>query len=71
MDDTRPDTGEAAEKALAHEDENAVRAAYCGSDVLEQRRPLMEAWGLFYKGGRVARTGAWEARLKGVTNKTE
>jgi integrase len=47
VDDTRPEAGEAAEKALAHDDSNAVRAAYRGSDMLEQRRPLMEAWARF------------------------
>jgi integrase len=47
VDDTRPTDGEAAEKALAHEDGNSVRAAYRGSDMLEQRRPLMEAWSVF------------------------
>jgi integrase len=50
VDDTRPAAGEAAEKALAHEDDNAVRAAYRGSDMLEQRRPLMEDWGRFCAG---------------------
>ncbi|HEY4251480.1 MAG TPA: integrase arm-type DNA-binding domain-containing protein [Roseomonas sp.] len=52
VDDTRPAEGEAAEKALAHEDSNQVRAAYRGSDMLEQRRPLMEAWGEFCRGPR-------------------
>ncbi|MBB5695504.1 tyrosine-type recombinase/integrase [Muricoccus pecuniae] len=47
VDDTRPEAGEAAEKALAHEDDNSVRAAYRGSDMLEQRRPLMVAWGRY------------------------
>lgn len=47
VDDTRPEAGEAAEKALAHDDDSSVRAAYRGSDMLEQRRPLMEAWGAF------------------------
>ncbi|WP_424135124.1 tyrosine-type recombinase/integrase [Roseomonas chloroacetimidivorans] len=47
VDDVRPEAGEAAEKALAHADENSVRAAYRGSDMLEQRRPLMEAWSNF------------------------
>ena len=47
VDDTRPAAGEAAEKALAHEERDAVRAAYRGSDMLEQRRPLMEDWGMF------------------------
>jgi integrase len=50
VDDTRPEAGEAAEKALAHDDTNAVRAAYRGSDMLEQRRPLMEAWAQFCLG---------------------
>lgn len=47
VDDTCPAAGEAAEKALAHEEANSVRAAYRGSDMLEQRRPLMEEWGRF------------------------
>jgi integrase len=50
VDDTRPAEGEAAEKALAHEDAHEVRRAYRGSDMLEQRRPLMEAWGEFCEG---------------------
>jgi integrase len=50
VDDTRPAEGEAAEKALAHDDDNAVRAAYRGSDMLEQRRPLMAAWARFCAG---------------------
>jgi integrase len=50
VDDIRPSAGEAAEKALAHDDANAVRAAYRGSDMLEQRRPLMEDWGCFCMG---------------------
>jgi hypothetical protein len=57
VDDTRPEASEAAEKALAHEDDNSVRAAYRGSDMLEQRRPLMEAWGKFCT-GRAAKQGA-------------
>jgi integrase len=50
VDDTQPEAGEAAEKALAHDDDNAVRAAYRGSDMLEQRRPLMEEWCRFCDG---------------------
>ncbi|WP_424140089.1 tyrosine-type recombinase/integrase [Roseomonas chloroacetimidivorans] len=65
VDDTRPDAGEAAEKALAHEDENSVRAAYRGSDMLEQRRPLMAAWSAFCvpstKEGKVVALRAKEA----------
>jgi len=33
-----------SEKALAHKDKNAVRAAYARDDLLDQRRPLMDAW---------------------------
>lgn len=34
-----------AERALAHAVTNKVEAAYHRTDLLEQRRPLMEAWG--------------------------
>lgn len=34
-----------AEKALAHTIANNVEAAYHRTDLLEQRRPMMEAWG--------------------------
>lgn len=34
-----------AERALAHAVANKVEAAYHRTDLLEQRRPLMEAWG--------------------------
>jgi integrase len=47
VDDTRPGAGEAAEKVLAHEEGNSVRAAYRRSDMLEQRRPLIEEWSGF------------------------
>ncbi|WP_442792367.1 tyrosine-type recombinase/integrase, partial [Ralstonia sp. AU12-08] len=33
-----------AERALAHTVANKVEAAYHRTDLLEQRRPLMEAW---------------------------
>jgi len=33
-----------SEKAMAHTDRDAVRAAYARDDLLDQRRPLMEAW---------------------------
>ena len=39
------------EKALAHTVGNATEAAYFRSDLLEQRRPLMEDWGGFLEGG--------------------
>lgn len=33
-----------SELALAHADKDKVRAAYAREDMLEQRRPMMEAW---------------------------
>ncbi len=39
-----------AEKALAHTIQNKVEAAYHRTDLLEQRRPMMEAWAEFVKG---------------------
>ena len=33
-----------SEIALAHKDKDKVRAAYAREDLLEQRRPMMEAW---------------------------
>ena len=36
-----------SEIALAHADRNKVRAAYAREDLLEERRPMMEAWGKF------------------------
>lgn len=33
-----------SEDALAHLDQNAVRAAYAREDLLEERRPMMQAW---------------------------
>ncbi len=44
VDDTRPGEAEASEKALAHEDRNAVSRAYRRSDLLDLRTPLMAAW---------------------------
>ena len=35
-----------AERALAHTVANKVEAAYHRTDLLEQRRPLMESWAL-------------------------
>jgi integrase len=40
-----------AEMALAHTVGSAVRRAYQRSDLLEQRRALMQAWGVFLTGG--------------------
>lgn len=36
-----------SEAALAHQDPNEVRAAYARSDLLEKRRPMMQAWADF------------------------
>ena len=36
-----------AERALAHTVQNKVEAAYHRTDLLEQRRPMMEAWEAF------------------------
>lgn len=40
------------EMALAHVDKDRVRAAYARDDLLEERRPMMEAWGEFAAGIR-------------------
>ena len=46
--ETRPDVPwEIAEVCLAHEVGSAVSQAYMRSDYLEERRPVMEAWGAF------------------------
>lgn len=39
-----------AERALAHTVQNKVEAAYHRTDLLEQRRPMMEAWSQFILG---------------------
>jgi len=39
-----------AERALAHSISNKVEAAYHRTDLLDQRRPMMEAWSLFCTG---------------------
>lgn len=39
-----------SELALAHSDQNAVRAAYARADLLEERRPMMVAWAEFALG---------------------
>jgi len=44
VDDTRAAETDAAEKALAHEDANAVRDRYRRSDLFDRRVPLMDAW---------------------------
>jgi len=42
--ETRPEGREVVEAALAHTVRDKVEAAYQRSDLLERRRPLMEAW---------------------------
>jgi integrase len=51
VDDTRPEDADAAERALAHEDPNAVRGAYRRSDLFDRRAPLMRAWAGWCEGG--------------------
>ncbi|MNR24840.1 Prophage CP4-57 integrase [compost metagenome] len=40
-----------AERALAHKVENKVEAAYHRTDLLDQRRPMMDAWAEFVGSG--------------------
>ncbi|ULJ59715.1 hypothetical protein [Wielerella bovis] len=40
----------AAKRALAHTVANQVEAAYHRTDLLEQRRPMMQAWADFVMG---------------------
>lgn len=48
--DTNACLRDVAEAALAHAVENKVEAAYRRSDLLDQRRPLMEAWAAYCRG---------------------
>ncbi len=41
---------EVSERALAHKDSNAVRAAYRRTDYLDERRDVMERWGRYVSG---------------------
>jgi integrase len=41
-----------AERALAHTMKNAVEAAYLRTDLLEQRRAMMEAWALWTRSAK-------------------
>jgi integrase len=43
--ETRTEGREVVERALAHTIKDKAEAAYARSDLLEKRRPLMEAWG--------------------------
>jgi len=42
-----------AERALAHTVKNKVEAAYHRTDLLVQRRPMMDAWAEFVTGSSV------------------
>jgi len=42
--ETRPEGREVVEMALAHTIKDKAEAAYARSDLLEKRRPLMNAW---------------------------
>jgi hypothetical protein len=44
VDDACPEDGEAAERALAREERNAVKAAYARSIMFTRRVMLMAAW---------------------------
>ena len=44
-----------AERALAHTVSNKVEAAYHRTDLLDQRRPMMEAWSIFCTGQLTSR----------------
>jgi integrase len=43
-----------AERSLAHTVQNKVEAAYHRTDLLEQRRPMMQAWADFICGSTIA-----------------
>jgi len=43
--EARPEGREVVERALAHTIKDKAEAAYARSDLLEKRRPLMQAWG--------------------------
>ena len=53
-------THQALERALAHRIANKAEAAYSRSDLLEQRRELMQAWAHYLgdQGGKVVKLAA-------------
>jgi integrase len=61
--ETRPEGREVAERALAHV-VRGVEGAYARSDLLERRRPLMEAWGAFCTSKPADVASLEEARAK-------
>jgi len=58
--ETRTEGREVVERALAHTIKDKAEAAYARSDLLEKRRPLMEAWGRWCV--RTAEIGVIELR---------
>jgi integrase len=57
-----------SEKALAHSDKDKVRAAYARDPLIEERRPMMEAWGRWCMGapGEVTDLAAERAKRSAV-----
>ncbi len=53
-----------SEKALAHSDPNAVRRAYARDALIEERRPMMEAWAALCTGQGAAVASLDEARAR-------
>jgi integrase len=43
-----------AERCLAHERKDATQAAYDREEMLDARRPVMDAWGIFLRGEQTA-----------------
>lgn len=59
--ETRTEGREVVEHALAHAIKDKAEAAYARSDLLEKRRPLMEAWGAFCTGPAAAEVRSLDA----------
>lgn len=59
-----------AERALAHTVENKVEAAYHRTDLLEQRRPMMEVWARFCTGNTDKMSDLFHHRSKLAVSKT-
>jgi integrase len=57
-----------AERALAHTVANAVEAAYHRTDLLEQRRAMMEAWARHVGGDGRKNSGSKTAEKTGAGN---
>lgn len=69
--ETRPEGREVVERALAHTIKDQAEAAYARSDLLERRRPMMDAWGeQCARGPAEAVTLATERLRKSGSNST-